>query len=93
MKPACENDNIYTFYLLPNKLAEIIEDIKMDISNISDKELKEKLNPIFEWIKKITKRKDKKNTIIIIEQFPPKLNYYFYDFIKKNKLILGEDIN
>ena len=88
---ALRNDDTDVFYLLPNNLAEIIDDIKLN-TTLEDKEIKEKLKPVFEWIKKTIKR-DKKNSIIVMEQFPPKLNYYLYDFIKRNNYLLGEDIS
>ena len=88
---ALKNSGIDTFHLLPTDLAEILDNIKIH-SNLSDEELKKQLKPIFEWIRKIIKRK-KKDYILVIENFSPRINYYLYDFIRRNKLILEDDIN
>ena len=88
---ALKNSGIDTFYLLPTNLAEIIDNIKFN-SVLSDEEIKKQLEPVFCWIKNIVKRK-KNDYILVIENFSIRINYHLYDFVKRNKLTLEEDIN
>ena len=89
---ALKNSGINIFYLLPIELGEILENLKLDYQDIDEEILKKRLQPIFDWIIK-TVDKDKKNWIIVFENFSIKINYYLYDFIKNNNLKLEEDIN